>query len=135
MAANMPQPALDPWNKPFWDACAEGRLTFQRCNETGKAWYPPSPVSPYEPTATWDWIESTGKGEVLSWVVFHQKYFPGFSDRMPYNVAMIRLDEGPVLLSNILAPNEEIRIGRRVRVQFEQRGEVSVPVFAWDDRQ
>jgi len=133
MAIAMPQPAIDPWNKPFWDACAENRLIFQRCLETRKAWYPPSPVSPFAPRAAWDWIESAGWGEVLAWVVFHQKYFPGFGDRLPYNAAMVRLDEGPVLVSNIDAPNDEIRIGRRVALCFEQRGAFNVPIFKWAD--
>lgn len=129
----MPQPALDPWNKPFWEACSEGRLLLQRCRQTQKVWFPPSPVSPYELTAGWDWIESAGKGEVVSWVVFHQNYFPGFADRLPYNVAMVRLDEGATLITNIDAPNNEIRIGQRVSVKFERRGEVDVPIFSWED--
>jgi uncharacterized OB-fold protein len=129
----MPQPALDPWNRPFWDACAQGKLVFQQCRKTKKAWFPPSPVSPFDLSAGWDWIESKGEGEVLSWVVFHQKYFAGFADRLPYNVAMIKLDNGAVILSNIDAPNEEIQVGRRVAVKFEQRGAVTVPIFGWAD--
>jgi uncharacterized OB-fold protein len=127
--APMPQPAIDNWNKPFWDACAENRLTAQRCRTTGKTWFPPSPKSPFDIHAEWEWVDSKGRGTVLSWVVFHQKYFPGFGDRLPYNVAMVRLDEGFVLLSNIDAPNDSIRIGQRVAVKFEPRGAVNVPIF------
>jgi len=127
--AAMPQPAIDVWNRPFWDACAEGRLTFQRCKATGKAWYPPSPVSPYDLRAEWEWEDSAGQGTIVSWVVFHQKYFAGFADRLPYNVAIVRLDEGFSILSNIAAPNDTIRIGQRVSLAFEQRGNVNVPIF------
>jgi uncharacterized OB-fold protein len=129
----MPQPALDPWNRPFWAACEENRLIVQRCRATQQTWFPPSPVSPFKPDAGWDWIECSGNGVVQSWVVFHQKYFPGFADRIPYNVAVVRLDEGAVLVSNIDAPNDEIKIGRRVSVRFERRGAVNVPIFAWAD--
>jgi uncharacterized OB-fold protein len=133
VTTTMPQPALDPWNRPFWKACSEGRLILQRCRQTKEVWYPPSPVSPYQPDAGWDWIDSSGQGVILSWVVFHQRYFAGFADRIPYNVAMVRLDEGAVLISNIDAPNDEIRIGRRVSVKFERRAEVDVPIFTWAD--
>jgi len=126
----MPQPAIDLWNKPFWDACSENRLIVQRCRNTGKTWYPPSPRSPHDIHSGWDWTECSGRGTVQSWVVFHQKYFLGFSDRMPYNVAMVLLDEGFVLVSNIDAPNDSIRIGQRVAVKFEQRGAVKVPIFS-----
>ena len=129
----MPQPAIDVWNKPFWDACSENRLIVQLCQATKKTWFPPSPVSPYNPKGSWNWIQSTGKGEVLSWVVFHQKYFPGFAERIPYNVTMVRLDEGFDLVTNIDAPNDEIAIGRRVSLRFERRGDVNVPIFVWAD--
>ena len=129
MAIPMPQPAIDNWNRPFWDACAEGILSVQRCRDTGKTWFPPAPVSPFSPKGEWEWIRCSGGAEVLSWVVFHQKYFAGFGDRLPYNVAVVKLDEGALMCTNIDAPNETIQIGQRVQVAFEQRGEVNVPVF------
>ncbi|GAA4335956.1 OB-fold domain-containing protein [Pigmentiphaga soli] len=127
--AAMPQPAIDVWNKPFWDACAEGRLIVQRCKATGKTWWPPSPVSPFDLRAGWEWIDSAGKGTVMSWVVFHQKYFAGFADRLPYNVAIVRMDEGFSIQSNIAAPNDGIHIGQRVSLAFEKRGNANVPIF------
>jgi uncharacterized OB-fold protein len=128
-AAPMPEPTIDNWNKPFWDACAQGRLQLQRCRATNKTWYPPSPVSPYDFHAGWDWVDCTGRGKVLSWVVFHQKYFAGFADRLPYNCALIELDEGARMISNIDAANDAIRIGQPVSVKFEPRGAFNVPIF------
>lgn len=130
MSANaMPEPKIDNWNRPFWSACEAGRLIVQKCRMTGKTWFPPGPVSPFAPAAGWDWIECSGKGQVLSWVVFHQKYFAGFAERIPYNVALIRLEEGALLFSNIDGPNAAIEIGQRVKVWFERRGAFNVPVF------
>jgi len=43
--ATRPKPLVDNWNKPFWAACAEGKLRLQRCTATGKCFYPPAPVS------------------------------------------------------------------------------------------
>jgi len=114
-----PKPLLDNWNKPFWAACAEGRLTLQRCKATGKCFFPPAPVSPFTGRPEWEWITASGCGTLWSFVVFHQSYFPGMRDELPYPVVMVKLDEGPYLLTNIegLAP-EDLKIGMRMAVRF-----------------
>lgn len=124
-----PEPSVDVWNRPFWDACREKRLTVQRCANTGKCWFPPAPVSPFDPMSDWNWVECSGNAEVISWVVFHQKYFAGFADELPYNVAMVQLEEGPVLVTNIQADNDAVHIGMPVAVTFEDRGDFTVPLF------
>jgi uncharacterized OB-fold protein len=124
-----PSPTIDVWNKPFWDACASRRLLLQRCGTTGKCWYPPAPNSPYAPRGPWEWSECSGRGTVLSWVVFHQKYFDGFADEIPYAVAMVRLAEGATVLTNIQGDRGSIAVGSPVEVAFEDRGSDVVPVF------
>ena len=76
-------------------------------------------------------LEASGLGTVTSWVVFHQKYYAGFADELPYNVAMVQLDEGPCIFTNLVGiANDDIRIGQRVRVTFRDANEqVSIPVF------
>jgi uncharacterized OB-fold protein len=114
-----PKPLLDTWNKPFWAACAEGKLTLQRCKATGKCFFPPAPVSPFTGRPDWEWITASGRGTLWSFVVFHQGYFPGMRDELPYPVVMVKLEEGPYLLTNIdgLKP-EDLRIGMRMAVRF-----------------
>lgn len=130
--AEKPAPILDNWNRPFWEASREHRLIMQRCTETGQFFYPPAPVSPFTGRPDWKWEAVSGFGEVWSFVVFHKKYFAGFGPHLPYLVAMIRLDEGPFLLTNILdQDNDAAWIGQRVAVKFEQRqGELVVPQFS-----
>lgn len=129
MSAEKPKPIIDVWNKPFWDACAEGRLVLQKCAATGKCWYPPAPTSPYEPGADWEWTEVSGRGRLVSWVVFHHNYFAGFADEIPYNVSLVTLDEGASMLTNVNAEGGELAAGAPVSVVFEDRGDVTVPVF------
>jgi uncharacterized OB-fold protein len=114
-----PLPLVDNWNKPFWAACAEGRLTLQRCKTTGKCFFPPAPVSPFTGRPDWEWITASGRGMLWSYVVFHQSYFPGMRDELPYPVVMVKLDEGPYLLTNLdgLEP-EDLKIGMRLAVRF-----------------
>jgi uncharacterized protein len=117
--ATRPKPLLDNWNKPFWTACAEHKLVLQRCKATGQCFFPPAPVSPFTGRPDWEWITASGKGTVWSWVVFHQGYFGGMKDELPYPVVMVKLDEGPYLLTNIDGMAvEDIAIGKRVSVRF-----------------
>jgi uncharacterized OB-fold protein len=114
-----PKPLVDNWNKPFWDACAEGKLTLQRCRATGKCFFPPAPVSPFTGRPDWEWITASGHGTLWSFVIFHQSYFPEMRDELPYPVVMVKLDEGPYLLTNIDAlKSEDLKIGMRMTVRF-----------------
>ncbi len=117
--ATRPKPLVDNWNRPFWDACREHKLTLQRCKATGQCFFPPAPVSPFTGRPDWEWVTASGKGTVWSWVVFHQGYFAGMKDELPYPVVMVQLDEGPFLLTNVEGMEaEDIAIGQRVSVRF-----------------
>ena len=73
----------------------------------------------------------SGRGKVFSFVTFHRVYHPAFQDQVPYVVALIALEEGPRLLSNIvgLAP-DEVRCDMPVEVAFEDVAEgVALPKF------
>lgn len=114
-----PTPPVDNWNRPFWQACREQKLLVQRCAVTGKCFFPPAPVSPFTGGPKWKWVECSGKGTLWSFVVFHQKYFEGMEDDLPYPVAMVKLDEGPYLLTNFDGMTAaEARIGMQLSVRF-----------------
>ncbi|MBN8941145.1 MAG: OB-fold domain-containing protein [Rhizobiales bacterium] len=117
--ATRPKPVIDVWNRPFWEACREHRLILQRCSATGKCFFPPAPVSPFTGKPAWDWVTASGGGELWSFVVFHQSYFDGMKDEMPYPVAMVKLDEGPYLMTNLVGIDAaEATIGMRLAVRF-----------------
>ncbi len=46
-----------------------------------------------------------GTGEIVSWVIFHRKYFDDFPP--PYNMIAVRLDEGPIVISNLVGPEPD----------------------------
>lgn len=114
-----PLPVIDNWNRSFWQACRERRLVVQRCSVTNKCFFPPAPVSPFTGEPDWEWVEASGQGTLWSFVVFHQKYFDGMEDELPYPVAMVKLDEGPYLLTNLDRMTvAEAHIGMRLAVRF-----------------
>lgn len=125
----IPMPTITPVNRPYWDGLAEGELRFQRCGSCGNAWLPAREECPGCLSSEVSWEPSQGRGKIVSWVVYHQAVHPSFADRVPYNVAVVELDEGPRLISNILAPEDTLAIERPVEVRIERESEVSVARF------
>ena len=65
------------------------------------------------------WEPASGRGRVWSWVVAHPPVIPSFADRVPFNVAVIELEEGVRMIGNIDCANEDIREDMPVEVTFE----------------
>jgi uncharacterized OB-fold protein len=126
-----PLPTILPLEKPFWEAARGHRLSLQRCSRC-RAWrFPASPVCAECDSPEFHWEPTGGRGTIVSWVVFHRLYFPSFAPDLPYNVALVRLDEGPVLPTNIVGcERSALHSGLPVEVVFEQRTpEISIPMF------
>ena len=126
-----PLPAITPENKPFWDACKAGELRMQRCTGCGHVRYPINPICPRCLSPAAEWVRLSGRGTVFSYIVFHQVYNPAYKDDVPYNVAMIQLEEGPRMFSNVVGvPNDQVKVGDAVEVVFDPvTPEVSLPKF------
>ena len=125
-----PEPRLDPWNAPFWEACGERRLIAQRCRASGRVWLPPSPRSPESHDEAWDWVELSGRGRIWSFVIMHQKYFESFADELPYNVIQVELEEGAMMIANLSGVgNADIEIGAEVEVVWDERDNLTLPMF------
>ena len=105
---------------------------MQRCTACSRYRYPVSPVCADCDSDGYEWAQVSGRGKIVSWVVFHRCYFPCFADEMPYNVAMIALDEGPIMVSNVLAPNDSLarQHAGRGRVRGRDRGNLHPQVQA-----
>lgn len=124
-------PVIDDLNRPFWDGCREGRLTIQRCKDCQKLRYPTSPICPHCTGREWTWDPVTGRGAVYTFVVFRHAYNDSWRERVPYTVAIVELDEGVMMIGDIIgiAP-EQVTVGMPVRVDFEsQTPELTVPRF------
>jgi len=126
-----PLPAISSLNRPYWDALKQRELRLQKCAGCGKVWYPPSPLCPACWSREFTWERLSGRGRVNSWVVFHQSYFRGYDNELPYNVAEVGLEEGPRLLTNLVGvKNDEIRAGMPVEIVFDDvNAEVTLAKF------
>lgn len=123
-----PLPEPDSLTQDYWDACCEGRLEVSACDECEHLFLPPGPCCP----KCWSQRLSTravsGSGRVFSYVVYRRTYHPGMP--APYVVALIELEEGPRMISNVVGCRpEEVHIEMPVQLRFESAGEFMLPRF------
>jgi len=126
---DMPTPEVTGLTKPYWDGLKDGRLLIQRCR-CGHAQLP----ARRECTACLGdelrWEASSGQGKVVSYVVYHTAHHEAFRDRLPYNVAIVALTEGPRLITNIIASIEALRCDMPVALAIEREGDFALARFA-----
>jgi uncharacterized protein len=116
---------------PFWEGCMKGELRLQRCLACGHRQFPPACVCSACLHDNLEWITASGRGTVASYTVVHWSPNPAYGADAPYVLALIALEEGPRMLTNIVgAPPDTVRIGMAVKVCFEQCAPaVALPKF------
>lgn len=126
-----PVPAVTPQMVPFFEAARQGELKVQRCAGCGALRFPAREICARCLSRKHDWVKVNGRGEVLSFNIRRQVYHPAFAAEVPYAVVMIKLEEGPAIVSNLLGVKpDRIRCGMPVEVVFEQvDDQVSPPKF------
>jgi uncharacterized protein len=127
----LPQPTAI--SRPFWDACREGRLTIQRCQDCGTHIFLPQAFCPNCLGRSLSWIQSSGAGSVVTYTVVWRPQTPAFE--VPYVIAVIRLDEGVEMLTNLIdVEPEQVSVGARARVVFTDVAEhMTLPFFTFID--
>lgn len=117
-----PRPTSE--SQVFWDACARHELVLQRCDACGQHWLPPANRCQHCWSDRWTWAEVSGRGHVHSFTVYHRAYAPELVDQLPYVVAVVALEEGPRLITNVVdCPPEDVRVDQPVEVTFTDIGE------------
>lgn len=129
--APKPRPHIDPVNRGFWENCRRGILSAQRCDDCAHLHFPASPVCPSCLSSRQSWVPVSGRGKLYSWVRFHRAYWDGFRGDLPYAVCAVKLDEGPLLLSNFAgAAPDDPPLDAPVEVVFERVDEeLTLPKF------
>ena len=125
---SLPEPT--PETQHFWDGTREGELRLQRCRDCGHTYFPPRPFCPACASRNVEAFAASGRGSLLSYVVNHRPH-PSFDG--PYAIAVVRLDEGPTLMSNIVdcaQTPEALVLDMPLQVVFEKQNEsITLPLF------
>jgi uncharacterized OB-fold protein len=117
-ARTVPEPS--EISQPFWDASREQRLVLQRCPHCDRAiWYPRA-MCPRCLSEELEWSEASGNGTVYAMSVHHRAPAAELADRVPYVVALVDLDEGVRLMTNVVGVEPAaVRVGQRVQATWE----------------
>ena len=113
----------DELNKPFWDAANEGRLVIQNCKACNRLRHPPAPTCDQCGSGdNMEWKEMSGRGKIYNYGVVHDCPVRLLQEDLPFNLAVIMLDEDPgiQMYSHLPGtPVDEVPVGGSVEVVFE----------------
>ena len=129
---NKPLPEFRPETKPYWDAAKNHKLVIPKSKTTGESFFYPRAVSPGDDmTDDIEWVESEGKGKIWTFSIHHMGPSKAYKGEPPYVVALIEMDEGVKMMSNVIDVDvKDVHIGMEVEVIFDDvTEEVTLPKF------
>ena len=124
-ASNIPAPprVVAVEDQPFWEAIDAGKFVLARC--ACGAYYArlQACLQCNASAQSLHWVPASGQGTVRTFVIFDKPYHPYFEGRVPYIVAVVTLNEGPEILTNVIdADVSAVAIGMPVRIVISERG-------------
>src|ERR1700744_1748387 len=124
------RPKPTPETQHFWDGTQAGELRLPRCDACAHVYFPPRPFFPSFASRKVSVFKATGKGKLYSYVIHHRPV-PGFTP--PYAIAVVELDEGPRMMTNIVECDqtpEALLLDMPLEVVFEpQTDTITLPLF------
>ncbi len=116
----LPAPANEELSRPFWKAATRHELIMPRCNTCENVFFYPREACPVCLGADLGWTPVSGRGRVYSYTIVHQTVNAAFQPDAPYVYAVIQLDEGPRLVSNVVdCPIEDVTVDMPVTATFD----------------
>lgn len=124
-------PVIDVESAPFWAGTKQHKFLIRHCNACGRSHFYPRHSCPHCWSDNCEWRPSSGRGRVYSYTVIHHNDVLPFKERLPYIVALIDLEEGVRVTTNIVEGTPEVmHVGMPVEVVYEHvTDEVTLPQF------
>jgi len=120
----LPIPIADKASAPFFQGAKERRLMLLRCALCGRHRLPGRERCADCWSTEVEWAQASGRGKLHSFGIMHQQYHPAFAEVVPYSFAIVELEEGPRLVTNIVGcPHEELRVDMPVEAVFDDVSE------------
>ena len=126
-----PLPTINRDSDPYWASARRHALELQRCKRCEQLRFYPSLSCTFCGSLEFDWVRISGKGEVYTYSTVHRGPGSPFADLLPLVVAVVTLEEGPSMMTNIIdCPIEDVKIGMRVDIAYEDlTDQIALPVF------
>ena len=126
----LPDPIAE--TQPYWDGCKRHELLIQRCSQCGNyQFYPRSYcINPNCHSDQLSWEKVSGKGRVYTYSINYRPA-PGFNNEVPYVVAIVELDVGVRMMSNVINVDpQQVKVDLPVEVVFDDVTEdITLPKF------
>ncbi len=125
----VPQPTPD--TQAYFDAAARGELRVPRCRACDTAFFYPRSACPACSSEDLEWMLCSGRATLHTYLL-SSRAAPGFEDETPFAIAVVELEEGPRLMSNIVGvpqTPEHLVLDMELEVVFDKHGDVAVPKF------
>jgi uncharacterized OB-fold protein len=130
MAGDRPLPQPTPETAHFWEGTRAGELRLQRCDDCDHVYFPPRPFCPACASRSVSVFAASGRGRLDSYVISHR---PHRAMEAPYAIALVALEEGPRLMSNIVECEQTpqaLQLDMPLEVVFEaQNDDITLPLF------
>ena len=117
---NKPLPVVDEDSRPFWEGAKRHEVQLQKCGDCGKFRFYPRYLRPHCFSDNTKWTKVSGRGKIYSFTVSNRAGASGFRPEVPYSIAIIELEEGVRMMSNMVeCRNEDLSIDMPVEVVFD----------------
>ena len=128
---NKPLPTISGETKPYWDSARRGQLLIQKCDSCGEFQFYPRGICANCWSNDIKWHKASGKGTVWTFTVTYQNRTPGFAEDVPYVLALVELEEGVRMFTNIVeCEPRDVKIGMAVEVTFVRANDqITIPYF------
>jgi uncharacterized OB-fold protein len=123
----LPVPEITEMNQLYFEGCAKGELRLRLCLACQARFRFAHEWCPQCWSRELGWDAASGLGTVSHYSIVHQA--PSEAFQTPYILALIELAEGVRMMSNVRCDPNSVRIGLPVKVTFEKRGHVTLPMF------
>jgi uncharacterized protein len=131
-ARSKPVPSPTPETQPFWDGAREGRLMIMHCTACGRDYFYPRPICPFCFSKETEWKQASGRATLHTYLINHRPA-PGFENEAPYVIAVVQLDEGPRMMTNLVEVEPDpknLPLDMPLEVVFDGENEkVTLPKF------
>ena len=115
-----PLPIPAAVSRPFWDGLREGVLRVQQFRDCRRHVFYPRSLCPHCLSETLEWVEVSGRGRLYSYTLVRRAMHPAFQQDVPYVYAIVELEEGPRVTSNVVnCPLEALRVDMPLRAVYD----------------
>ena len=132
-AYKKPIPTPQGESDQYWQKAKEGELWLRKCNACGEAYFYPRDISPCCFSRDTTWIKASGKATLFTYGIVERAPHPGFVEDVPFVTAIVELEEGPTMPTNIVMEDptpEKLRVGMPLEAVFEEITDtISLPKF------